>query len=68
VGTFQQTLAGVRLAATSGAQLRAALAVDDAEIMARQLREKGMSDVVTALQRLGEQALGSATGNSAAGS
>ena len=55
VGTFQQTLAGVRLAATSAAQLRAALPIDDAEIMALQLREKGMSDVVTALQRLGEQ-------------
>lgn len=38
VGTFKQTLAGVRLAATSSAQLRAVLAVDDAEIMARQLR------------------------------
>jgi hypothetical protein len=55
VGTFQQTLAGVRLAATCGAQLRAALPVDDAEIMALQLREKGMCDVVTALQRLGER-------------
>lgn len=55
VGTFRQTLAGVRLAATCGAQLRAALAVDDAETIARQLREKGMSDVVTALQRLGER-------------
>lgn len=55
VGTFQQTLAGVRLAATSAAQLRAALPVDDAEIIALQLREKGMSDVVTALQRLGER-------------
>ena len=55
VGTLRQTLAGVRLAATSAAQLRAAIPIDDAEIMALHLREKGMSDVVTALQRLGER-------------
>jgi len=55
VGTFRQTLVGVRLAASSVAQLRAALPIDDAEIIALHLREKGMSDVVTALQRLGER-------------
>lgn len=55
VGTFRQTLAGVRLAAGSAEQLRAALPIDDAEVIALHLREKGMSDVVTALQRLGER-------------
>jgi uncharacterized Zn finger protein (UPF0148 family) len=55
VGTFEQTLAGVRLAASSSARLRPLLSVDDAENMGRQLREKGMSDVVTALQRLAER-------------
>lgn len=55
VGTFRQTLSNVRLAASSATTLRAVLPVDDAEIMALHLREKGMSDVVTALQRLGER-------------
>ena len=53
--TFQQSLSAVGLAATIGPQLRASLPPDEAEIMARLLREKGLGDVVTAIQRLAEQ-------------
>lgn len=53
--TFQQSLSAVRAAATIGQQLRAALPPDEAEIMSRLLREKGMGDVVTAIQRLAER-------------
>lgn len=53
--TFQQTLATVRAAVTVGQQLRAALTPDEAENTARLLREKGVSDIVTAIQRVAER-------------
>lgn len=53
--TFQETLSAVRSAATIGQLLRSALPPDEAEVMARLLREKGMGDVVTAIQRLAER-------------
>jgi len=62
--TFQQTLATVRAAVTVGAQLRAALGLDEAENTARLLREKGVSDIVTALQRVAERVWESLPGSS----
>jgi len=53
--TFEQTLAAVRAATEIDRQLRAALSADDAEMTARLLREKGLGDVVMAIQRLAER-------------
>lgn len=54
-GTFEQTLAAVRTVASLRQQLRMSLSADDAELTARLLREKGLGDVVMAVQRLAER-------------